>query len=485
MKQSYKAAIILGLVALILPLQTAASFASAVSDIQDQLNSFSSNLDSMLYQLNRQRELLGEFDGYIADLAPCLVDHPDNQSCKDRMADLQYQRNTVILNAINEVNGYITRDNARLNDLRAQLAAEQKKAADAAAAAIAAPENKLSEKEISKGVETAKEISKSLDQSIQQDSYFSTSTVTRIAETEKTLATLNQNSEAYANLVKAKSVYEETLKTVNARLEENAVLKKQQVEMIAMLQGVQEKTKFINIEDSKNAIAAAAEIQKVLTDQVASIGVNISDINAKISDLANLLKRLTPDSPEYSTLLATKTDLENALTAVVASQAEAEAQVKATEQATEVAQVAQDKVVAAEEIRVETLPQRVQQVFAGQEITDGKKQIVPIFKAKKLNTKYAEITTKPIPKADAPTNDTTSSDPQIDMTAVQKEELKGAKITLLLGKKVFTAVGVTLKDDGTISMKIPNELKAGTYTLKIDLPDTKDDPSLKVKISRS
>ena len=67
----------------------------------------------MLYQLNRQRELLTEYDGYIAELAPCVRDFPDNQSCKDRMADLQYQRNTVITNAINEANSYVSRDNAR------------------------------------------------------------------------------------------------------------------------------------------------------------------------------------------------------------------------------------------------------------------------------------------------------------------------------------------------------------------------------------
>ena len=458
--------------------------ASEVSDIQDQLNSVSSNLNSMLYQLNRQRELLTEYDGYIADLAPCIRDNPENQSCKDRMTDLQYQRNTVITGAINEVNGYIARDNARLNELRGQLAAAQKREADAAAAALAAPENKLSENEIQKSVDKAKEISNSLDQSIQQDTYFSTTTVERLAETEKTLATLDQNSQAYKNLLEARTAYEITLKTVNSRLQDNAALKKQQLETISALQGFQEKTKAINIEDSKIAIAAAAEFQKALGVQVDEIDLSISDINTKIIEIANQLKRVAANSPEYAALLATKADLEKALAVVETSKVEAEAQVKATQEAAEKAEAVQEKAIAQEELRVETLPQRVEQVFAGQEIVEGENVATPVFKAKKLNAKYAQIKTKLIEKSDATPEADNADVPQVDMTSVEKEELKGVKVSLVSGKTIFKAVTVTVNDDGTVSLKIPNKVKSGNYKLKIDLPDTTDDPELKIKVIR-
>jgi hypothetical protein len=468
--------------ALLLPLSAPSAVASEVTDIQDQLNSVSSNLDSMLYQLNRQRELLTEFDGYIADLAPCLVDNPGNQSCMDRMADLQYQRNTVITNAISEVNGYIARDNARLDELRTQLAAAQKREADAAAAALAAPENKLSEGEIKNSVDKAKEIADSLDWSIRQDTYFSTTTVERLAETEKTLATLDQNSQAYKNLLEARAAYEITLKTVNARLQDNADLIKRQKETIAALLSVQENTKAINLKDSQNALDAAAEFQKALTSQVGEIDLSITDINSKISDIAALLKRVATNSPEYASLLATKADLEKSLVFVEKTKADAEAQVKATEEAAAKAQEAQEEVAAIEELRVETLPQRVEQVFAGQEIVEGEKVSVPVFKAKKLNSKFSQIRTKPIESAETPADAPNPDQPQVDMTAVDSDELKGVKISLVSGKKVYKATGVTLNDDGTVSMKIPNSAKKGTYTMKIDLPETDDDPELKIKL---
>jgi hypothetical protein len=468
--------------ALLLPLSTPSAVASEVSDIQDQLNSVSSNLDSMLYQLNRQRELLTEFDGYIADLAPCLVDNPGNQSCMDRMADLQYQRNTVITNAINEVNGYLNRDNARMNELRTQLAAAQKREADAAAAALAAPENKLSESEIKSSVDKAKEIADSLDWSVRQDTYFSTTTVERLAETEKTLATLDQNSQAYKNLLEARTAYEVTLKTVNARLQDNAELIKLQQKTIAALQSVQENTKAVNLKDSQIALDAAAEFQKALTSQVGEIDLSISDINSKISDMAALLKRVAKNSPEYASLLSTKADLEKSLVFVEKTKTDAEAQVKATEEAAAKAQEAQEQVEAVEELRVETLPQRVEQVFAGQEIVEGEKVSVPVFKAKKLNSKFSQIRTKPIESAETPVDAPNPDQPQVDMKAVDSDELKGIKISLVSGKKVYKATGVTLNDDGTVSMKIPNSAKKGTYTMKIDLPETDDDPELKIKL---
>jgi hypothetical protein len=68
------------------------------------------------------------------------------------------------------------------------------------------------------------------------------------------------------------------------------------------------------------------------------------------------------------------------------------------------------------------------------------------------------------------------------MKAVDSDELKGIKISLVSGKKVYKATGVTLNDDGTVSMKIPNSAKKGTYTMKIDLPETDDDPELKIKL---
>jgi len=468
--------------ALLLPLSTPSAVASEVTDIQDQLGSVSSNLNSMLGQLNRQRELLTEFDGYIADLASCLVDNPGNQGCMDRMADLQYQRNTVITNAISEVNGYIARDNARLDELRTQLAAAQKREADAAAAALAAPENKLSEGEIKNSVDKAKEIADSLDWSIRQDTYFSTTTVERLAETEKTLATLDQNSQAYKNLLEARAAYEITLKTVNARLQDNADLIKRQKETIAALLSVQENTKAINLKDSQNALDTAAEFQKALTSQVGEIDLSITDINSKISDIAALLKRVATNSPEYASLLATKADLEKSLVFVEKTKADAEAQVKATEEAAAKAQEAQEEVAAIEELRVETLPKRVEQVFAGQEIVEGEKVSVPVFKAKKLNSKFSQIRTKPIEIAETPVDVPNPDQPQVDMTAVDSDELKGVKISLVSGKKVYKATGVTLNDDGTVSMKIPNSAKKGTYTMKIDLPETDDDPELKIKL---
>jgi hypothetical protein len=467
---------------LLLPLSTPSAVASEVTDIQDQLGSVSSNLNSMLYQLNVQRDALAQYDGFIADLAPCLAENPDNQSCKDRMADLQYQRNTVITNAINEVNGYLNRDNARMNELRTQLAAAQKREADAAAAAIAAPENKLSESEIKSSVDKAQEIADSLDWSVRQDTYFSTTTVERLAETEKTLATLDKGSQAYKNLLEARAAYEVTLKTVNARLQDNASLKKLQQETIAALQSVQENTKAINLKDSQIALDAAAEFQKSLNDQVGDIDLSITEINSKIADLATLLKRVAVNSPEYASILATKTELEKALVVVETSKAEAEAQVKATQEAAAKAQEAQEQVEAVEELRVETLPQRVEQVFAGQEIVEGEEAEVPVFKVKKLNSKFSQIRTKPIESAETPVDAPNPNQPQVEMTAVESDELKGAKISLVRGKKVFKVSGVTVNDDGTVSMKIPNSAKKGTYTMKIDLPETDDDPELKIKL---
>lgn len=466
--------------ALLLPLSTPSATASEVTDIQNQLNTVSSNLIGYLSVLEDQRGHLVAFAGYIAEYEKCLVDNPGNQGCTDGLANANYQRNTVVVNAINEVNGYIARDNARLDELRTQLAAAQKREADAAAAALAAPENKLSESEIKNSVEKAKEIGQSLDWSIQQDTYFSTTTTEKLAETEKTLATLDQNSQAYKNLLEARAAYEVTLKTVSARLQDNASLKKLQQETIAALQSVQENTRAINLKDSQIALDAAAEFQKSLNDQVGDINVSITDINLKIADLATLLKRVAATSPEYASLLATKTDLEKALIVVETSKAEAEAQVKATQEAAAKAQEAQEEVAALEELRVETLPQRVEQVFAGQEIVEGEKVSIPVFKAKKLNSKFSQIRTKPIEGAESPVAE--PDQPQVDMTAVESDELKGVKISLVSGKKVYKATGVTLNDDGTVSMKIPNSAKKGTYTMKIDLPETDDDPELKIKL---
>jgi hypothetical protein len=467
--------------ALLLPLSTPSAVASEVSDIQNQLNTVSSNLIGYLSVLEDQRGHLVAFAGYIAEYEKCLVDNPGNQGCTDGLANAQNQR-TGILNTISEVNGYIARDNARLDELRTQLAAAQKREADAAAAALAAPENKLSETEIKNSVDKAKEIAQSLDQSIQQDTYFSTSTTERLAETEKTLATLDKSSQAYKNLLEARAAYEVTLKTVNARLQDNASLKKLQQETIAALQSVQENTKAINLKDSQIALDAAAEFQKSLNDQVGDIDLSITEINSKIADLATLLKRVAVNSPEYASILATKTELEKALVVVETSKAEAEAQVKATQEAAAKAQEAQEEVVAVEELRVETLPQRVEQVFAGQEIVEGEKVSVPVFKAKKLNSKFSQIRTKPIESAETPVDAPDPDQPQVDMTAVDSDELKGVKISLVSGKKVYKATGVTLNDDGTVSMKIPNSAKKGTYTMKIDLPETDDDPELKIKL---
>jgi len=467
--------------ALFLPISAPSAVASEVTDIQNQLNSVSSGLIGYLSVLEDQRGYLVNFDGYIAEYQKCLVDNPGNQSCTDALANAQNQR-TGILNTINEVNGYITRDNARLDELRTQLAAAQKREADAAAAALAAPENKLSESEIKNSVDKAKEIAQSLDQSIQQDTYFSTSTIERLAETEKTLATLDRNSQAYKNLLEARAAYEITLKTVSARLQDNASLRKLQQETIAALQSVQENTRAINLKDSQIALDAAAEFQKSLSNQVVDINVSITDINSKIAELAALLKRVATTSPEYASLLATKAELEKALVVVETSKAEAEAQVKATQEAAEKAQEAQEQVAALEELRVETLPKRVEQVFAGQEIVEGEKVSVPVFKAKKLNSKFSQIRTKPIEEAETPVDAPDSDQPQVDMTAVDSDDLKGVKISLVSGKKVYKATGVTLNDDGTVSMKIPNSAKKGTYTMKIDLPETDDDPELKIKL---
>jgi len=479
--RAIKGRILIISLALFLPISPPSAGASEVTDIQNQLNNVSSNLIGYLSLLEDQRGYLVNFDGYIAEYQKCLVDNPGNQSCTDGLANAQNQR-TGILNTINEANGYITRDNARLDELRTQLAAAQKREADAAAAALAAPENKLSESEIKNSVEKAKEIGQSLDWSIQQDTYFSTTTTEKLAETEKTLATLDQNSQAYKNLLEARAAYEVTLKTVSARLQDNASLKKLQQETIAALQSVQENTRAINLKDSQIALDAAAEFQKSLNDQVGDINVSITDINSKIADLATLLKRVAATSPEYASLLATKADLEKALVVVETSKAEAEAQVKATQEAAAKAQEAQEEVAALEELRVETLPKRVEQVFAGQEIVEGEKVSIPVFKAKKLNSKFSQIRTKPIEGAESPVAESDSDQPQVDMTAVESDELKGAKISLVSGKKVFKAVGVTINDDGTVSMKIPNAAKKGNYTLKIDLPDTDNDPELKIKL---
>jgi len=467
--------------ALFLPISAPPAVASEVTDIQNQLNSVSSGLIGYLSVLEDQRGHLVNFDGYIAEYQKCLVDNPGNQGCTDALANAQNQR-TGILNTINEVNGYITRDNARLDELRTQLAAAQKREADAAAAALAAPENKLSESEIKNSVDKAKEIAQSLDQSIQQDTYFSTSTIERLAETEKTLATLDRNSQAYKNLLEARAAYEVTLKTVSARLQDNAALRKLQQETIAALQSVQENTRAINLKDSEIALDAAAEFQKSLNDQVGDINLSITDINSKIAELAALLKRVATTSPEYASLLTTKAELEKALVVVETSKAEAEAQVKATQEAAAKAQQAQEEVAALEELRVETLPQRVEQVFAGQEIVEGEKVSVPVFKAKKLNSKFSQIRTKPIEGAETPADAPDSDEPLVDMTSVDSDELKGVKISLVSGKKVYKATGVTLNDDGTVSMKIPNSAKKGTYTMKIDLPETDDDPELKIKL---
>ena len=116
----------------------------------------------------------------------------------------------------------------------------------------------------------------------------------------------------------------------------------------------------------------------------------------------------------------------------------------------------------------------MENVLLGAIVGENDKQPIPVYKAKKLNSKYSVITTKVVRSKESD---------EIDLGSVDSEELDGVKVTLKGAKTSFKLSKVTLNENGTISMRLPSTLKSGTYTMSVDLPDTDEDVAIKVKIS--
>ena len=456
---SKRGAVVVLTFALGLSFLTPVAYAKESEDLQNQLAMAEDRLNTGRYCSTTQSNAAIELDASIAELQKSLDANPGNGPTIAMITERQEWRKTVSQTIV-QCQNLVASAGAEVADLRNRLAAAL--AAETAAAAEEAKKKVLSESETKAAVETAKVEVAATTQRIQTDSYNINDAKSKIEDLNNSLNTVDKNSPTYQQIEASIAALESIKKASEARMVQNIELQRQQKSLLEDLTSIQNNAVKVNAAAATELLTSAKTAKESLDNQANVLEKQVDSIEEQVKKIDELLTRISKDSPDYQKLTETR----NSLTASIE-------QVK-TEQQKVAEQVKQNDVLT-EQAKEATLPQRIESVVLGKISTEDEKPEIPLFKAKKVNTKYSEIRTKLIDNQGDTVNDVT----------VDSAELDGVKVLLKSGRTLIKVNKVNLNDDGTISFKIPRTAKSGTYTMTVDIPDTDNDPTLKVKISNS
>jgi hypothetical protein len=425
-------------------------------DLQNQLNAAENNLQSASYCVDSQGRFATEFDGYIADQQKSLEENPGVPESIARLQELNNARATIT-RTINECLGYITERTALVSDLRARLAAAL--AAETAQAAEEARSKALSEEEAKAAVASATTQADATKMRIQTDDFIINDTTSKIEALNNSLQNVDKNSSTFAEVQASIASLENLKKNSEARMQQNLDLQKAQRALLEDLNALQSNAFRVNAATAAELLSSSKEAKENLDLQADTLSKEVGGLEDQVKKLNELLGRISKDSPDYAKLLATRDSLTTSITQVKTEQAEIAAAAKKNEELEEQA-------------RKETLSSRLETSILGKILDEEVEQDPVVFKAKRVNAKFSEIRTKFI--------DSENEDAQA--LALNSEDLDGLKVTLKSGKKSIKVNKVNLNEDGTLTFRIPRSTKSGNYSMTVDIPDSDEDISLKVKI---
>ena len=425
-------------------------------DLQNQLNAAESNLQSASYCVDSQSRSATEFDGYIATTQKSLEENPGNSSI---IAQLQSQTETrqTITRMLNECVGLVSARTSEVSGLRTRLAAAL--AAETAQAAEEARSKALSEEEAKAAVASATTQADATRQRIQTDDFTINDTTSKIEALNNSLQNVDKNSSTYAEVQASIATLESLKKNSEARMQQNLDLQRAQRALLEDLSALQSNAVRVNAATAAELLNSSKEAKENLDLQADTLSKEVGGLEDQVKKLNELLGRISKDSPDYAKLLETRDSLTTSITQVKTEQAE-------------IAEAAKKNEELEEQARKETLSSRLETSILGKLLDEEGEQDPVVFKAKKVNAKFSEITTKLVD----------SENEDAETLALDSEDLDGLKVTLKSGKKSIKINKVNLNDDGTLSFRIPRATKSGNYSMTVDLPDSDEDISLKVKI---
>lgn len=413
-------------------------------------------LNTARYCVDSQSAFAVQFDGYIADQQKSLAENPGVPESIARLIWLQDQR-AGITRQINECIGMIPERSAIVVEVRARLATAL--AAETAQAAEEAKSKVLSEEEAKAAVNSATTQADATKMRIQTDEYTINDTTSKIDALASSLQNVDKNSSTYAEVQASITALESLKRITEARILQNVELQKAQRSLLDELSALQSNAVKVNAAAASDLLTSSKSAQENLDLQAGELDKQADSLQDQVKKIDELLSRIAKDSPDYAKLLSTRDSLATSITQVKEEQKVIEEAAKKNEEL-------------AEQARKETLSSRLELSILGKISDDEDEQKAVIFKAKKLNSKFSEVRTKLID----------SDDENLENLGLESEDLDGLKVSLKSGKKSIKVNKVDLNEDGTLSFRIPRATKSGNYSLAVDIPDTEEDISLKVKI---
>lgn len=428
-------------------------------DLQNQLAMAEDRLNTGRYCSTTQASAAVELDASIADLQKSLDANPGNGPIIAMISERVEWRKTVT-QTIAQCQNLVATAGAEVTEIRNRLSIAL--ATETAAAAEEAKKKVLSEVETKTAVDTATVEVAATQQRIQTDSYNVNDAKTKIDELTTSLNSVDKNSSTYIQIQASITALESIKKASESRIAQNLELQRQQKSLLEDLTSIQNNAVKINAAAAAELLFAAKSAKEALDNQTNLLEKQVDSIEDQVKKIDELLSRISKDSPDYGKLIETRNSLTTSIEQVKSEQQKVVEQVKENEELTQQAKEA-------------TLSKRIESIVLGKLAVDDEKPVMPTFKAKKVNAKYSEVKTKLI--------DTQSDD--LNVITIDPAELEGVKVLLKSGKTVVKINKVSLNEDGTISFRIPRTAKSGTYTMTVDLPETENDVSLKVKVVNS
>ena len=425
-------------------------------DLQNQLNTAESNLQSASYCVDSQSQSAATWDGYLADQQKSLEANPDNPSIIAQIQSLTVQRQTIS-RMLSECVGLVSARTSEVAGLRTRLAAAL--AAETAQAAEEAKSKALSEEEAKAAVASATTQADATKQRIQTDAFTINDTTSKIEALNNSLQNVDKSSSTYAEVQASIAALESLKKTSEARMQQNLDLQNAQKALLEELNALQSNAVRVNAATAAELLSSSKEAKENLDQQADTLSKEVGSLEDQVKKLNELLGRISKDSPDYAKLVETRDSLTNSITQVKAEQAE-------------IAEAAKKNEELEEQARKETLSSRLETSILGKLLDEEDEQDPVVFKAKRVNAKFSEIRTKLVD----------SENEDAETLALDSEDLDGLKVTLKSGKKSIKVNKVNLNDDGTLSFRIPRATKSGNYSMTVDIPDSDEDISLKVKI---
>lgn len=425
-------------------------------DLQNQLNTAESNLQSASYCVDSQSQSAATWDGYLTDQQKSLEANPDNPSIIAQIQSLTVQRQTIS-RMLSECVGLVSARTSEVAGLRTRLAAAL--AAETAQAAEEARSKALSEEEAKAAVASATTQADATKQRIQTDAFTINDTTSKIEALSNSLQNVDKNSSTYAEVQASIATLESLKKNSEARMQQNLDLQKAQKSLLEDLNALQSNAVRVNAATAAELLSSSKEAKENLDQQADTLSKEVGGLEDQVKKLNELLGRISKDSPDYAKLLATRDSLTTSITQVKTEQAE-------------IAEAAKKNEELEEQARKETLSSRLETSIFGKLLDEEDEQDPVVFKAKRVNAKFSEIRTKLVD----------SENEEAETLALDSEDLDGLKVTLKSGKKSIKVNKVDLNEDGTLSFRIPRATKSGNYSMTVDIPDSDEDISLKVKI---